>query len=349
MQVFARVPKAAAPLKAPIGVSVLDDDLDAGARLACSDTPWSMVRSSTIGEVTRASRSIGLLCRERQADPDHGCHQWHWVGGGRGARRTRREPRHRRSQQDQDAHCIGSHQGGGEGGDGGDIHRRPLVAGLGAQTGRRGGVPLSKAGCARQQRRRMYGTRQLTKDGIELTWAVNHLAPFLLSKLLLRRLKESAPARIITTASQAHRGARIPFDDLNAERSYPGFGRYCETKLANILFTTELARRLDGTGVTANCFHPGLVATGFNRSNGLLMKLGMTILRPVSRSPEKGAEPLVWLATSPDVANVSGVYFFDQEQGSPSPEAQDTETARRLWEISERQCTVSGRSAEARS
>src|SRR5499433_3034285 len=102
----------------------------------------------------------------------------------------------------------------------------------------------------------MYGTRQLTKDGIELTWAVNHLAPFLLSKLLLHRLKESAPARIIITASQAHQGAYIPFDDLNAERSYRGFGRYCETKLANILFTTELARRLDGTGVTANCFHP---------------------------------------------------------------------------------------------
>src|SRR5262245_20908598 len=115
---------------------------------------------------------------------------------------------------------------------------------------------------------------------------------------LLHRLKESAPARIITTASQAHQGAYIPFDDLNAERSYRGFGRYCETKLANILFTTELARRLDGTGVTANCFHPGLVATGFNRNNSLLMGLGMTILRPVSRSPEKGAETLVWLATS---------------------------------------------------
>src|SRR6266478_4712570 len=99
--------------------------------------------------------SLGLLCRERQADSDHGCHQWHWLGGGRGARRTRREPRHRRSQQDQDAHCVGSHQGGGrEGNDGGDIHRRPLVAGLGAQIGRRGAGPLCKAGCAHQQRRR---------------------------------------------------------------------------------------------------------------------------------------------------------------------------------------------------
>ena len=236
-----------------------------------------------------------MLCRERQADSNHRCHRWYWVGGGRSAGRTRREPRHRRSQQDQDAHCIGSHQvGGRKGSDGGDIHRRPLVAGLGAQIGR----------------------------------------------LLLHRLKESAPARIITTASQAHQGAHIPFDDLNAERSYRAFGRYCETKLANVLFTTELARRLDGTGVTANCFHPGLVATGFNRNNGLLMNLGMTILRPVARSPKKGAETLVWLATSPHVANVSGVYFFDQEQRPPSPEAQDKEIARRLWKISERQCAV---------
>jgi NAD(P)-dependent dehydrogenase (short-subunit alcohol dehydrogenase family) len=187
----------------------------------------------------------------------------------------------------------------------------------------------------------MYGTRQLTKDGIELTWAVNHLAPFLLTKLLLPRLKESVPARIITTASEAHQGAHIPFDDLNAERSYRGFARYGETKLANILFSIELARRLDGIGVTANCFHPGLVATGFNRNNGLLMDLAMTILRPVSRSPRKGAETLVWLATSPDVATVSGGYFFDREQRSPSPEAQDAMTAERLWGISERQCTVS--------
>ena len=120
----------------------------------------------------------------------------------------------------------------------------------------------------------VYRGRQLTTDGIELTWAVNHLAPYLLTTLLLDRLKDSAPARIITTASEAHQGAHIPFSDLNAERYYQGFGRYGETKLANILFTSELARRLEGTGVTANCFHPGLVATGFNRNNGWLMDLG---------------------------------------------------------------------------
>src|SRR5262245_6603566 len=195
----------------------------------------------------------------------------------------------------------------------------------------------------------VYGERQLTTDGIELTWAVNHLAPFLLTTLLLDQLMESAPARIITTASEAHREAHIPFSDFSAERSYRSFGRYGETKLANILFTSELARRLEGTGVTANCFHPGLVATGFNRNNGLLMKLGMTILGPLSRSPQKGADTLVWLATSPDVTNVSGGYFFDQQQRPPSPAAEDSETAGRLWEISQRQCAVSGRSAEARS
>jgi len=184
----------------------------------------------------------------------------------------------------------------------------------------------------------IYGSRQLSTDGFELTWAVNHLAPFLLTALLLDRLKASAPARIITTASNAHRGARIPFDDVNAETSYGGLRRYGESKLANILFTAELAGRLEGTGITANCYHPGLVATGINRKNGLLMDLGMTALRVVARSPQTGADTLVWLATSPAVADVSGQYFFDRQQQPPSREAQDRETARRLWELSERQC-----------
>jgi NAD(P)-dependent dehydrogenase (short-subunit alcohol dehydrogenase family) len=139
----------------------------------------------------------------------------------------------------------------------------------------------------------MYTTRQVTNDGIELTWAVNHLAPFLLTTLLLDGLKTSTPSRIITTSSEAHQGADIPFDDLNAEKSYGGFARYKQTKLANILFTSELARRLSGSGVTAHCFHPGLVASGFNRNNGLLMNLAMTMLWPMSRSAEKGAETLV--------------------------------------------------------
>jgi NAD(P)-dependent dehydrogenase (short-subunit alcohol dehydrogenase family) len=188
----------------------------------------------------------------------------------------------------------------------------------------------------------MFGTRQLTQDGIEATWALNHLAPFLLTNLLLNRLQESAPARIITTASRAHQGAQIAFDDLAAERSYGGYARYGQSKLANILFTSELARRLGGSGVTTNCFHPGLVATGFNRNNGLLMDVGMTMLWPLSRSPQKGAETLVWLASSPAVAHVSGGYFCDSEQRLPSAAAQDTATARRLWQLSERQCAGLG-------
>jgi NAD(P)-dependent dehydrogenase (short-subunit alcohol dehydrogenase family) len=186
----------------------------------------------------------------------------------------------------------------------------------------------------------MYTSRQLSEDGIELTWALNHLAPFLLTTLLLDRLKASAPARIITTASDAHQGAFIRFDDLNAERSYRGFARYGETKLANILFTTELARRLDGSGVTATCFHPGLVASNFNRNNGPLMQLGMMILRPVSRSVAQGAETLVWIASSPDVGKINGGYYVDMQSRPPSPEGQDLSTARRLWEISERQCAI---------
>jgi NAD(P)-dependent dehydrogenase (short-subunit alcohol dehydrogenase family) len=185
----------------------------------------------------------------------------------------------------------------------------------------------------------IYSQRQITIDGVELTWALNHLAPFLLTELLLDRLKQSAPARIITTASRAHhQGGQIPFEDLQAAQSYFGYRRYGQTKLANILFTRELARRLEGTGVTANCFHPGLVATGFNTNNGLLMGALMTVASPIARSPEKGAETLVWLATSPEVEGISGAYFFDKAAKAPSLAAQDDDAARRLWQVSEQQC-----------
>jgi NAD(P)-dependent dehydrogenase (short-subunit alcohol dehydrogenase family) len=188
----------------------------------------------------------------------------------------------------------------------------------------------------------IHGRRRLNEDGIELTWAVNHLAPFLLTTLLLDRLRESAPARIVTTSSDAHRGARIPFDDISAERGYPsrGFIRYGQTKLANILFTRELARRLAGTGVVAVCFHPGFVATGFNRNNGPLMRLGMTLARPFARSPERGADTLVWLLDSPDGAIVSGGYFVDRRRVEPSPPGRDDEAARRLWDLSEAQTAM---------
>ena len=192
----------------------------------------------------------------------------------------------------------------------------------------------------------IYARRQLSEDGIELTWALNHLAPFLLTELLEDRLKESAPARVITTSSDAHKGAHIPFDDMAAERSYGlrGFERYGQTKLANILFTAELARRLKGSGVTANAVHPGFVASGFNRNNGLLMRLGMTLARPFARSTEKGAETLVWLVDSQEVGAESGGYFVDKRRVLPTAAAQDMDAARRLWELSEEQ-TGAGRTA----
>ena len=185
----------------------------------------------------------------------------------------------------------------------------------------------------------IFTTRTLTVDGIERTWALNHLAPFLLTALLLDRLKQSAPARVITTSSDAHKGKLIPFDDLNAERSWTGrgFTRYGETKLANIMFTRELARRLEATGVTAYCFHPGLVATGFNRNNGALMTTAMVIIAPFARSPRKGAQTLVWLADSLDVSNQTGGYYEDQALAVSSRQAQDPTLARRLWEVSEEQ------------
>jgi NAD(P)-dependent dehydrogenase (short-subunit alcohol dehydrogenase family) len=188
----------------------------------------------------------------------------------------------------------------------------------------------------------IYGHRQLTEDGLELTWAVNHLAPFLLTNLLLDRLRASAPARIITTSSGAHHGARIPFDDVNAERGYRGrgFARYGQTKLANILFTAELAQRLEGSGVTATCFHPGFVASGFNRNNGGLMDFGMTLTRPFARSPEKGADTLVWLADSAEVSSQSGGYFANRKRRQPSQAAQDMAVAGRLWALSEQQTGI---------
>jgi NAD(P)-dependent dehydrogenase (short-subunit alcohol dehydrogenase family) len=181
-------------------------------------------------------------------------------------------------------------------------------------------------------------TRELSEDGVELMWAVNHLAPFLLTGLLVDRLKASAPAHVITTASNAHRGVSIPFDDLDGKRPHRGWGsrRYKQTKLANILFTAELARRLKGTGVTANCFHPGSVASGLNRNGGGFAGVVMYLSRPLLRSAEEAAEMMVWLADAPDVPR-SGGYFVDKQWVAPSDAARDMQSARRLWEVSEGQ------------
>lgn len=193
----------------------------------------------------------------------------------------------------------------------------------------------------------MFDRRRESVDGMEMTWAVNHLGPFLLTNLLLERIMESKQARIITTASHGHKMVKkgINFADIQAESLYAFpkslFGgptiRYAESKLANILFTTELAKKLEGTGVTAHCFDPGLVATNFNQNNGLTARLTMAGMKPFSRTPEKGAETLVWLAETDEIMNHNGGYYADMEKILPSKPAQNIEAAKRLWEVSEKQ------------
>lgn len=179
------------------------------------------------------------------------------------------------------------------------------------------------------------GERKLTPEGIETTFGVNHLGYFLLTGLLLDKLKASAPSRIVNVASEAHRGASMNFDDLGGEKSYSSWNAYCQSKLANILFTRELARRLEGSGVTANCLHPGVVATGFGRSGGALMRLAVRVIRPFIITAEKGARTAIFLASSPEVEGVSGKYFDKCKAVTPSAAAEDDAAARRLWELSE--------------
>ena len=176
--------------------------------------------------------------------------------------------------------------------------------------------------------------RELTADGRETVFAVNHLSYFMLTMLLLDRIKQSAPARIVNVASAAHLWGRIDFDDLEGARRYRSRQSYGQSKLANILFTYELARRLEGTGVTVNCAHPGPVATGLGANNGVLAKLLLPVIGLFMRSPEQGAATQIYLAASPEVEGISGKYFIDCKPGQSSPESYDTGVAQRLWEVS---------------
>ena len=178
-----------------------------------------------------------------------------------------------------------------------------------------------------------WRTRLVTEDGLERTFAVNHLAPFLLTTLLLDRLGASAPARVVTVSSAAHRFFALDFDDLQGERRYSAFAAYCRSKLANVLFTHELARRLEGTGVTANCLHPGVVATDLFRD--MPRWLRAMLVRPVVLTPAQGADTVLHLATAPALAGVSGRYFARRKAVRPSRSSRDAHAARRLWEASE--------------
>ncbi len=182
----------------------------------------------------------------------------------------------------------------------------------------------------------MFTKRQESVDGIEMTFALNHLGYFLLTNLLLDTLKASGAARIVSVSSGAHTGAKMNFADLEGKQSYGGFRAYGQSKLANIMFTDELARRLQGTSVTANCLHPGVVATNFAANNGGFYR---AVVRPVlnvfSISPERGAATSVYLASSPEVEGVTGKYFDKQKPVASSKVSYDEASWERLWEVSE--------------
>ena len=181
----------------------------------------------------------------------------------------------------------------------------------------------------------IYSSRRVvTEDGLELVFATNHLGHFLLTNLLLDILKASAPSRIVNVTSEAQRTGMIDFDDLQGERRFSGTRAYPQSKLANVLFTYELARRLDGTEVTATCVHPGAVRTNFGRGSRGLMAFAVRIFAPFMLSPEEGARTVIHLASSPDLEGVSGKYFAKLKEIRSSKDSYDQQIARRLWMVS---------------
>ena len=185
-------------------------------------------------------------------------------------------------------------------------------------------VLINNAGAA-------FAQRQLTADGFELTFALNHLSYFVITAGLRERLLGSTPARIVSTSSTGHRGMSLDLDDLQSSKNYSSLIAYGRSKLENILFTRELARRLQGTGVTANCLHPGFVATRFGHGSGGVLQPFLRAAQVFAISPEKGAETIVYLASSPEVANVSGAYFVKNKIAKTSGAAQDMALAAALW------------------
>jgi NAD(P)-dependent dehydrogenase (short-subunit alcohol dehydrogenase family) len=182
----------------------------------------------------------------------------------------------------------------------------------------------------------IFSRRMVTEDGLERTFALNHMSYFVLTAALRDRLIAAAPARIINTASNAHRTGHIDFGDLHAAKTYRAFKVYGTSKLCNILFTRELARRLSASGVTANSFSPGLVATRFGDQSGGLPAVGIRFAKLFALSQEQGAKTLLYLASSPDVARTRGMFFFKCKPGFLTPEAQDDALAQKLWAESEK-------------
>ena len=180
-----------------------------------------------------------------------------------------------------------------------------------------------------------WNTRHVTADGLERTFALNHLAPFLLTNLLLDRLKQSAPARVVTVSSHAQAMGQIDFDDLQGERSYSGARAYNQSKLANVLFTYELARRLQATSVTANALHPGVVRTAFGAEDpGGIQRRFVPFLRPFMKAPAQGAATSIHLASAPDLEPVTGRFFTKSKPKRSSKRSYDEAVAARLWQVS---------------
>jgi len=196
------------------------------------------------------------------------------------------------------------------------------------------------------------GTQEVTKDDVESTFAINHLAPFLLTHLVEDRLKatarEAGEARVVVVASEAHRGARIHFDALGGGDSYSSMQAYGQSKLANVLFTHELARRLHGTGVTANAVHPGVVATNIFRGSDWFSRIAR-LFKVFYKSPKEGAKGPLYLAASPELKGVTGEYFKETEMVNPSPAAYDEKVAARLWRVSEELTGIRSRREEEES
>ena len=180
----------------------------------------------------------------------------------------------------------------------------------------------------------MFGARRITQDGLERTFALNHMAYFVMTEGLCARLAGAGDARIVNTASDAHRGATLDLSDLQSEQGSGAMQAYGRSKLCNILFTRELARRLHGSGITANCLHPGFVATRFGDQSGGLISHMIWLAKFLAISPAEGARTIVHLASSPEVAGISGKYFYKCRATTPSPAAQDDQAALLLWERS---------------
>ncbi len=185
----------------------------------------------------------------------------------------------------------------------------------------------------------LFATRQETDDGLERTFALNHMSYFLFTLGLLPSLTRAAPSRVVSTASGAHRRAELDFGDLQCRADYSGWRAYCRSKLANILFTGSLARRLENTGVVANCLHPGFVATRFGDNNGVFVRSAMLVAKRFAISPQRGADTIVHLAAAPEAAETSGGYFERCRPAAPSAAARDEAAQERLWDVS---CRLAG-------